>query len=565
MATDYDTQFDAQTARKFYAARGWEPIPLKPKTKNPQWLGRGWNTRPLDELWNMAHVSQKSRTLNIGLRFTPAGYDASHHVAVDVDENKRPGTWANVSAAFAGLGVDAPVVQTASGVGRRVFVSCPDVPEAVTKTNLNPDVGAGELYARFGQVVAPWSFVDDGKVTGTYRLISGSWDAVPAVAWADLRQLVTTTTDRLPQPDAPITATAWRAGRLAIVTNLPVRLLFRDPADLDVMFRQLNAAGKGQSIEWGERVYRSRSEFDAFIVAQLVLNGWGYDAVRAEYQRRAGGKFGEYKRPADADKYLRRTWEFVVSSLCASETRRAIAAEYQRAAADAELARGRMGGNRKSVYLAVLADAWTANSTRPTVSVREVAEHAAIGRAAAGRNLASLRRDGFIRSVSGWDIEHARRWELPKLGESQNGTSDIASPPYVTCPILRLADVGHPELWRSTRGGGLGKSAGLVYAALDELHPRDVGELATMTGKSRATVHRALSILNDERLRMAAAVPGGWIRGPADLDEVAVRLKCSRRAKRRRDEHANERARMKRAIRERQAREAERDAARTSG
>ena len=127
------------------------------------------------------------------------------------------------------------------------------------------------------------------------------------------------------------------------------------------------------------------------------------------------------------------------------------------------------------------------------------------------------------------------------------------------------AFVGHPELWRSTRGGGLGKSAALVYAALDELHPRAVAHLAELTGKSAGTVRRALRLLNDGRLKMAIAVPGGWVRGPGDVDDVAVRLKCSRRAKRRRDEHASERARMELAIRERQAREAERDAARTSG
>ena len=100
---------------------------------------------------------------------------------------------------------------------------------------------------------------------------------------------------------------------------------------------------------------------------------------------------------------------------------------------------------------------------------------------------------------------------------------------------LGLECEGSAEIWAPAR---LGRSAGAVWAWLGAV-PATVTGLADATGKTRATVRRALRRL--AAFDLAAEVVGGWVRGEADLSDVARELKAPEAAAQRRTAHALQR------------------------
>lgn len=512
---DNGTTFNALAAREFYEERGFEPIPLPPNSKNPAWLGKRWQARPIAQLWRLPKVARAAQRANIGLRFTPNGYNRTHHVVIDCDDKEAPGTAANVTRALAGLGVDAPVIATASGSGRHVYLTCEDVPSAITRPNLAREVGKGQFFVRSGQVVAPWSVVDNG----VYRLLSGNWDVRPSVAYADIGWMfdaMTTTADYI--------AAGEDAGApIALVKSIPVRLLWRPmPVTVWHGFELLKVAERGAPITLGNQTYPTRSEAEAAIVAKLALCGWDFDAIAATFRDEQPGHFIAQKSPMG---YLRTTYTRAVRHIVASPTRQAIAAQYQ----DATVSPwpGRTGSTDAKVYAGVLADMFAADATTSSIAVREVAEHAAVQPKTASKALTRLARQGLIKRGKDATVYRA-------------GTVSLQMTTRVTCPgaydTCSHLETPHPELWRAR---GLGASARLVFTHLDAGAVRSVAELCARTGKARPTVYKALKKL--KAVQLAVRVVGGWLRGLADAGDVADELKCDERARRRRAEHARQR------------------------
>jgi hypothetical protein len=91
-------------------------------------------------------------------------------------------------------------------------------------------------------------------------------------------------------------------------------------------------------------------------------------------------------------------------------------------------------------------------------------------------------------------------------------------------------------VWR-----GLGGVAGLLYARLERAAPVTVRLLAARTGWRRETMRRHLRRLARHGLA-AIAAGGGWIRGEADLDEVAAELGTAGTLTGRAEEYVRQRA-----------------------
>jgi len=159
-------------ARSFYANLGIDTIPLQPDDKRPTL--KGWQKKQPRRMWKKA-----SQNANIGLR----GGGSINAAFLDCDDKNKAGTFDNVTNFLRGLGVtDYPLIQTASGVGRHIYLTVSDAPYGAF-CNLANAVGAGEF--RFGSgayIVAPPSVVNGCS----YSLISGDFNHIPNVSYTDL-------------------------------------------------------------------------------------------------------------------------------------------------------------------------------------------------------------------------------------------------------------------------------------------------------------------------------------------------------------------------------------------
>ncbi len=169
---------DVQTERSYYAELGFDTLPLLPNSKKAYSVN--WENRDPEDLWRDSPVG-----CNIGIR---AG--GKVRVAmIDCDEKKTQGTFGNVSRFLIGLGyseTSLPVIQTASGTGRQIYVEFKDsLPGSIG--NLRKEMGSGEFrYGQGAYVVAPPSLVNDTQ----YKLINGRLCQLPLLRIADVGKLI---------------------------------------------------------------------------------------------------------------------------------------------------------------------------------------------------------------------------------------------------------------------------------------------------------------------------------------------------------------------------------------
>lgn len=100
-----------------YSELDFSFIPLKPGTKFPL-DNFSWTKNTTEVLWGFAPANA-----NIGIR---CGGKANLLV-IDCDNKKSPETFDNITRYFSGLGINPnqyPIVQTASGIGRHVYLKC---------------------------------------------------------------------------------------------------------------------------------------------------------------------------------------------------------------------------------------------------------------------------------------------------------------------------------------------------------------------------------------------------------------------------------------------------------
>lgn len=488
--------------RQDYASIGIDVIPLRPNTKIP--LCNAWPTLDITLQWTDAPP-----TANGGLRHN------GHVLNIDADNKIVSSTSEHVGNGLAGLGITAtPVIQTASGIGRAFYVRCDDAPDGVVLRKLDAAVGAGELRIGVGAMsVLPPSRID-GR---SYTLLSGDWHAMPVVRWRDMLWL-------LPVQRLVTSADA-----------LPVRLLWRyAPRGTAELWRAIASAPRGTRT--GK--YANRSEAEAAVVTALILNGWLFAEILGEFQRRNCGHFADAGR--HADKYLSTTYSNALSAVMAHDVRQAVSVDYE--SADAVGWPGRTGNSDKSVYLAVLAECYRVGSVETSVSVREIAEHAAVSKDTASNALRRLSRDGRLQrtAAASQDGTMAATWRIDNRLAVIGQMSQLeACPITASVTPVRLPPVSEaPEI---ASRAGLGKSAVSVYRHLDVFAAVTVSELARRTSRARSTVLTSLRTLAKYSLSIETN-SGGWLAGTNTLESVSRELDCIRLADERRTRHDVERA-----------------------
>ncbi len=170
-------------ARDFYTNLGIDTIPLRPDDNKGDETGKAplylaWQKKEPYRMWNSA-----PQNANLGLR---GGGDIGA-AFLDCDDKNQPGTFDNVTRFLSGLGVtDYPLVQTASGIGRHIYLTVTDTPNG-DACDLAKTIGEGEFrYGPGAYIVAAPSIVD-GR---SYCVLSGDFNHIPNVSYSDLRPIL---------------------------------------------------------------------------------------------------------------------------------------------------------------------------------------------------------------------------------------------------------------------------------------------------------------------------------------------------------------------------------------
>ena len=469
---------------------GLDVIPVQPGDKRPACAA--WQNIPPSDQWR-----GMTDRYNFGLRMGGA-----HGLAAADGDDRR--AVENIRRGLVGLGLDCPTVLTPHG--RHFYLRVENPPGGDTRL-LRPEVGKGEL--RFGRgsfVVLPPSTVDGRR----YRFLRGARAAdlltSPLVAWSDLAWLVDT--------------------RASAAAALPVNLA-RYPLSSKVLclFETLHAAQKGEAVGG----YPSRSEAEAFIVSSMILHGWPFEDIRAEFERWQPGHFAQHAKPDD---YLRAMYHKCIAHLASSDDAKEIAEMYRAALSVPWPGRG--GGNDRAAYLGLLSIAFVSN--RPayavTASERSVAEQAAMSAHGAHNALMRLGQTGLVnRLVIGGESGSVFKVQPVNSGANLTVASSLLTLTVRFAPVLTPS-----ELWSQAH---LGKSAGMVYSHLSD-SPLSVSDLMSFTGKSRNTVKAALRRLDS--CGLACEVEGGWTKGKTDIRQAAREWDCDRAAQERQAKHRRQRS-----------------------
>lgn len=527
---------------------GYDVIPCWPGTKKP--VLEDWQKTPPAEQWRSAPAG-----CNVGLRHGGALRLASMEA-----ERDHPEAIPALRRFLAGLGYDwqsYPANRTAH-VGERYFFAFLDAP-AGSSRKMHADFGGGEL--RFGAgahaLIAPSTLADGGR----YEELAGAWDGeLPKLTRADLAPLLK---DGRWQ-DEPVEVIAGPLSSLAQV------LADSDALPEDVRGR-LHGRGASDyaSIDDFKTVYRLAAlgiDEDSALALMLAHPGYGHfsdlaaknSAAAVTWLHDAYAKASAYvaKNGGDVSKHLARLME----------------------QAEAQPWPGRTGATDKSVYLAHLRIAHSANTPMWAGAARRLADMTNIGRVTATRATHRLIQAGMLELHRPATAELACEYALPTDGSARSepilygGTYLIGS----VCATIPAVEDKTPPPSVCVRGDsgvtlaavqailahdlfcwhGMNKAAGLVFAALlDE--PGTVAELATRTGRHPGTVKRALSklaaVCDDATGEVYALVeetePGTWeIADGANLDYAAGMLGVAGKGAQRRAKHEAERQRRDAAL-----------------
>lgn len=490
-----------------YRALGFDTLPLRPDSKAP--LSKGWPQRPPDDMWRDAPPDAL-----LGVR---AG--GSAQVAfLDCDEKTKPGTFANASRWLVGLGydpeADVPVVQTASGVGRHVWLRFEGALPGNYRT-LDSAFGAGELrYGPGSFVVAPPSVIDGNA----YALVSGTFWRLPRVELRDILPLL----------------------RKKSLEQLPERAVLRPiPRNAQML---LNGTGTAK--------YPSRSEVECAIVVSLVNVGYDFDSILYLFRNHpAAGKFAELhvESEANAIRWLRQTFDKAAHWARSHTSPGRQSAQSALDWAEASPWPGRTGPYDQAVFEAHCKIAWKSGATVYAASARVLAEAAGTISMTATNATHRLIEAGLLKLVIPSVADQAAQYELI-VPNYTTSSQTVCGEVYQVCPATPRVE--HDAF----RYRGLGKSAAEVYAALAK-GPLTEGELVERTGRSLKTVRRVLKKMTSivdrvtgEVVHMVERHGDAWTALRVDLDHVAEVLGTSGTGQRQKERHIKEREGFRRVL-----------------
>lgn len=508
-----------------YARVGIPTIPVFDNAKMP--VCEGWHVKTPAEQWLEAgNLAGNLAIIGGG----PLGLAM-------IDPDSRQAT-ANVKDSLTGLGYPLLFHNTAHAGRKRFLMRLDGVPDSFTWGNLPASLGPGELRYN-APSVAPHSRVD-GR---WYQFAGGIGDLfripqLPIVQWQDVSSWL-----------IPKTLTA--SARAQVYTRVPVKLLYRPmPGSTLELLRILKTAEKARRIEHYGKVYRSRSEAECAVMADLILASWKRDAICEAFAEHRPGHYAEIP-PKHAERYLDRTYQHVLTAICNTEARQRLAECWQNALQRAWPGKG--GALERRVYLAVIALAWQRGNAETPAALRDIAQHAACSVWGVQGALQRLCNAGLLFRVGDGSATDAGVYRVltavfsnKYIGhkehgvEEPNGTENapserdkqaVQSPDAERLGAAHLEDGAYgAELFTP---GILGRAAGMIYARLGAT-PLTIAELVTLSGKSQPTVYRVLDRLESDGL--ARREGAGWVRGGTSVRvlETLQSVRCDERQARRR-------------------------------
>ncbi len=364
---------------------------------------------------------------------------------VDTDDDE---TSESVDCGLRSMGLSPLTAKTPRG--SHFYLRLADTPVTYNSSRLPAEVGKGEFRARNCYVVAPPS-----QVNGIpYWWMNGSPEALidqPVVQWRDLSWFV--------PEDSTLTA----------VDAVPIRLLHRNMSEkVSALLKDLARLPKGESVER----YRSRSDAEAAVIANLILAGWPYGEILSTFDKWRPGKYwGSVGK--DRQAYFDRTYYRALSAIAAHPTRVAVARCWHAVNAN-PLWSGANGYTKRDTLLALLALCWQFGNWEIFAPQRALAEYAATSQVCISKTLRALCSDGLVdRLNSERDLGDADHLRVNTLGFVSSEVMICDNPP-------RTEEWDFNELWSAS---ALGRSAGTIYGLLSET-PVSVTWLSRQTGKA---------------------------------------------------------------------------------
>lgn len=509
-----------QEWRERYEKAGVKTIPLPPNRKKRPL--RGYETMPSSKQWRKFDTSTGA---NIAI--LPTG----KLVVIDVESQA---VFRTVLKGLASKGVDTdtlPVVKSASGIGRHIYIKSSGKPHtndhyALLKSGLGGVKKPGELrYGPRAYCMAPASVVSGNR----YDFVQGQPEWIRRVPVLDPQDLAWLT----PDPD-----------EFSKLSETPIRLLRRPlPREAENLFSILNTSksltlvkfktgeliGKWRGATKGEAIpltngtvgncevfrwYDSRSEAEQAIVTYAVLAGWEFEEILAEFTRRRPPHFTEHNKPAW---YLRLSYEKAIGHVASDPIRQEIADAYQVAALSPWPGRG--GELERFTLLALLTICWQFGSWQIHASQRDLALLSGATQRAIGNALKRLEEDEYIEQARDWVWTGTKakgaeyRVSKKKILSHKSPLETYGGVPHA----YNLAKkIGLHPIWCKK---GLGRTAGHIYDLIvAETDAR--GDLVEASGKSVPTVRKALGIL--EERKMIEGVDGIWVLGETSRDDVSA-------------------------------------------
>ena len=486
---------------------GYDVIPLVPSSKSP--LRKAWEKRPTVSQWYKA-----PNDANLGLR---AGNGKAF---IDCDDGHKngQGTFENVTRWLAGLGYDCetlPVVQTASGVGRHIYVNFSGALLG-SRRNFVTSFGVGDFrYGMAAQVATYPSTIAGG---GEYKLLQGDITQLPVLDIKDIASLV------------------------------DINKAVTDPKQSKRMSPLALAIMQGAKPER----YATASEAEMGLVLSLHNSGFTYDEIKQVFENNKclGHYTNEHKAKGtqEAERWLRMTHNNAVTySQNESKARQTIASWIAQAKASAW-----QKVNDKNLYLAHAEIAHNAGRYEHAADLRTLSLRAGVALMTASVGNKRLVKAGglaIVEHYAGLRATTYKLFEPPVSAKNVHTLSKNCEDVYENGTTKTDTDepIATHDAFMNGKGR-LGRRAGEIYALLMS-EALTFKELQERTSTPTRTLWRILGKLRNVKDRKTGEIiemvtlggDGAYYGNLVDLDLVSAIYGTYGATGKRRDEYAKDR------------------------